>query len=137
MKFILPFALLLLFVSCKKEQNNTETEHEPVAGLETISSLSQINNEINQGVSLVFFHASWCEVCHAQRPAVSEVALDTDLSAVFFGEVEYEDYPDIINEFGVQGFPTIIFFKDGTEVDRLTGAGHSAASMKAIIESHL
>lgn len=135
MKNILPLAILLILaVSCKKEN---ESVHEPVAGLETISSSSQISSEISQGVSLVFFHASWCEVCHAQRPAVSEVATDSDLSAVFFGEVEYDDYPDIITEYGVQGFPTILIFKDGVEVDRLTGGNNTASAMKSIIQSHL
>ena len=137
MKYILPLALLFVAFSCKKNDTEPESAHEPVAGLQTITSLSQIENEIASGVSMVFFHASWCSSCQAQRPAVSEVAMDGDLSSVFFGEVEYDDHMDINNHYGVQGFPTIIIFKEGAEVDRLTSGGHSASFIKQSIQAHL
>ena len=134
MKYLFPLlAATLIFSSCKK---NEEVEHEPVAGLQEITSQNQIQNEVANGVSLVFFHASWCSICHQQRPAVSEVAQDTDLTGVFFGEVEFDNYPDIVDHYNVDAFPTIVIFKDGNEVDRFLSSGHSASLLKTTIQSH-
>ena len=135
MKYILPLAILFVIASCKKKEN--ESVHEPVAGLQQITSKTQIDNEVSAGVSMIFYHASWCEACHAQRPAVSEVAQDNDLSTVFFGEVEYDDYPEINEAYNVGAFPTIAIYQDGTEVERLTGAGNTAAAIKQLIQNHL
>lgn len=135
MKYVFPILFLLLIFSCKKDEN--QSVHEPVAGLEAISSKSQIDNAVVQGVSMVFFHASWCEVCQAQRPAVTEVATDSELSSVYFGEVEYDDHPDIIEAYGIVGFPTIVIFKDGAEVMRYTGGGNTAQTLKQEILTHL
>lgn len=133
MKYLFPFLFLFVVVSCKKKNS----EHEPVAGLQAITSLTQINNEVSSGVSMIFFHASWCSVCQGQRPAVSEVAVDEDLNAVFFGEVEYDDHQDIVEAYNVDGFPTILIIKDGAEVDRVLGGNNSAATLKSKIQAQL
>ena len=133
MKYLFVALLFLGVVACKKK----EVEHEPVAGLLEINSITQINTEVSNGVSFIFFHASWCSVCQAQRPAVSEVAVDHDLSSVFFGEVEYDNYPDIIEAYNISGFPTMVIYVDGNEVDRINGGGNSAASLKSKIQEHL
>lgn len=134
MKYLVAVIFFGILFSCKKEN---ESVHVPVAGLVTISSQSQISSEISSGVSFVFFHASWCSVCNAMRPDVTETAEDSDLSTVFFGEVEYDDHSDIVSYYGVVGFPTVLIFKDGVEVDRITGGGHSHDVLKQAVEVHL
>ena len=133
MKYTLFILMLFGLFSCKKE----DVESEPIEGLQVITSLNQINAELESGVSMVFFHASWCSVCQAQRPAVSEVALDAELSEVFFGEVEYEDHPDIVEAHNIEGFPTIIIYNDGEEAQRFTGGGNTTADIKSAIQSVL
>ena len=32
-----------------------------------------------------------------------------------------DDYPDILARYGIMGIPTLIYFKDGAEVDRVIG----------------
>jgi thiol-disulfide isomerase/thioredoxin len=132
MKYLLYLLLPVALISCKK----TSDEHEPVEGLQEISSLEQLNTELSDGVSMIFFHASWCHICQDQRPAVTSVAEDSELNEVYFGEVEFDDYPDITEEYNVAGFPTIVIFKDGDEVDRYTGGGHSTAELKSAIQAH-
>ena len=125
-------SLLVLF-SCKKE----EVQSEPIEGLQVINSLNQFNAELESGVAMVFFHATWCSVCQAQRPAIIDVAQDTELSNVFFGEVEYEDYPAIVEAQNVEGFPSIIIYNDGIEVERFLGGGHTASTIKSVLLSLL
>lgn len=137
MKNILSLAILFLFLvsACNKEQedlaNTAENE------IEDVNSLETFENKIANGVSLVFFHASWCTVCAEQRPAVETVSKNTTFNNVFFGEVEFEQNNEINQPYGVIGFPTIIFFKDGAEALRLTGKGHSVETLEAEINALL
>ena len=138
MRCFLLLSVVLMFFGCKKEViQQDESVHEPVVGLNSIVSLSDITSKTSSGVSLIFFHASWCSVCQAQRPAVTEVATDQELSQVFFGEVEYDDYPEILEYYDVQGFPVIVILKDGAEVSRLNGGGHSAADINNLVTENL
>jgi len=124
--FFLPgFLLLLLLASCTKEE---PPQDDPA--LMDLVSLAQFEEAIEEGVSLIFFHATWCSVCKNQRPAVEALLLDNDLSTVLFGEVNYEQVSEVVEKYGVQGFPTMLFFKDGEEKDRMVGAGHSSSKLK-------
>jgi len=134
MKYLVALMIVGVLFSCKKEK---ESVHVPVEGLVTISSQSQISSEISTGVSFIFFHASWCSICNAMRPDVTATAEDSDLSTVFFGEVEYDDYSDIVSYYGVVGFPTVLIFKDGLEVQRINGGGHTYSELKLAVQSHL
>jgi thioredoxin 2 len=39
-----------------------------------------------------------------------------------FIKVNTENYPQISAQFGIRGIPTMIAFKNGAEVDRISGA---------------
>lgn len=134
MKYLLPILIVFSFLSCKKEETS---EHIPVQGLVTINSQAQLTSEVSSGVSFLFFHASWCSVCNAMRPDVTLTAEDSELSTVFFGEVEYDDHTDIVNAQNVSGFPTVLIFKDGVEVDRMTGGGHTYEELKQAVQAQL
>ena len=138
MRRFLLLSVVLMFFGCKKEEiQQDESVHEPVVGLNSIVSLSDITSKTSSGVSLIFFHASWCSICQAQRPAVTEVATDQELSEVFFGEVEYDDYPDILEYYNVEGFPVMVVLKNGAEVSRLNGGGHSSTDIKNLVLENL
>ena len=138
LRYRLVFAsvLALVLISCKKEEAPAENSG-PILGLVEITTLDQINTEIQSDVSFIFFHASWCSVCQALRPDVIDTATDAELSAVFFGEVEYEDHPDIVDNFDVVGFPTVVIFKNGVEVERLHGGNHTHDSFRTLLLTHL
>ncbi|MBK8700491.1 MAG: thioredoxin family protein [Saprospiraceae bacterium] len=124
-----PFFLLMLgmftFLSCSKENlvpaNTT---------LEEVTDLAAYNAKINSGVSIVFFHATWCTKCAAQRPAVEELTLDNRFNTVFFGQVDYEKNKTIVNQSDVTGFPTILIFKDGVEKARYESVGTSKTTLE-------
>ncbi len=120
--FAILFLSLTLF-SCKKEQV-IQSE------LTDITSLSAYNEAIDEGVSIIFFHATWCPKCAAQRPAVEELITDAALSDVFFGQVDFEKVSEVVTAAGVQGFPTILFIKNGVEEARFTSQGHSADKIR-------
>nr|WP_276531344.1 thioredoxin family protein [Fictibacillus nanhaiensis] len=53
-------------------------------------------------------------------PVVSSVS--EDLNQIDFYSVDVDESPNLSKQFGVMSIPTMILFKDGNEVDRVTGA---------------
>ena len=127
MKCTLSSLLLAVFllISCSKDQGQAIN-----SGLTDISNLSDYNDRISNGVSLFFFHATWCPICTAQRPAIEALVGDSELNDVFFGQVDYEKITDVTKAAKVVGFPTTVFYKDGVEAARFSGQGHSKEKIK-------
>lgn len=126
---LLSTLLLMLLAACSKEDIVDTSLNQ----IEDISSLQDFEASIANGVSVIFFHASWCSICAEQRPAFEATAEKSDFNTVFFGEVEYEDNTDINQAYNVSGFPTMVFFKDGVEENRLNGKNHSESDIATII----
>jgi len=126
--FILFLFLGLGLMSCSKSDTNNDTKV-----LENVIDLSTFDSKIASGVSIVFFHATWCSKCAAQRPAVEGLTKDTELNDVYFAQVDYEKNQDIRTKYKVSGFPTILIFKDGVEVHDLAGTGHSQQKLTDLL----
>jgi thioredoxin 1 len=131
---VIVFAFLLVS-SCKKD----EVVETPglSTDLKNVSSLVEYENGIKSGVSLMFFHATWCSICKAQRPAVENVVKEVELKAVNFGQVDTDKNNDILNKYDIQGQPIIVIYKDGVEKNRLAGSGHSQQKISEILKALL
>ena len=85
-----------------------------------------INNEnfetLIKGDKLVVidFWATWCGPCRSIAPIVEEVAAEFEGKAVV-GKCDTDENGDIAMQFGVMNIPTLIFLKNGEEVDRHVG----------------
>lgn len=68
---------------------------------------------------LVEFYAPWCGHCKKLAPefsAAAEVLAKND-PPMFLGKVDATVEKDLGEKYGVQGFPTLIYFKNGERVD--------------------
>ena len=77
----------------------------------------------NKKVVLVDFWAQWCPPCRAMAPILYQIAKDME-KQVDVVKVDIEESPDngqLANEYGVQGIPNMLIFKDGTVVDQIVG----------------
>lgn len=69
---------------------------------------------------LVDFSATWCQPCKVLAPTIDTVAKEYSGKLSVF-KVDIDASPDAAAHFGIRGVPTVIFFKDGREVDRFVG----------------
>lgn len=69
---------------------------------------------------LVDFFAEWCGPCKMMSPAVDELAKQYKAKAKI-GKIDVDESSQVAGRYGVMSIPTIIFFKNGEEVDRVVG----------------
>jgi thioredoxin 1 len=70
---------------------------------------------------LVDFWAEWCGPCRMIGPIVKELGDDYQGKAVMV-KVDVDSNPGISARFGIRNIPTILFFKNGKDVDKQVGA---------------
>ena len=131
-RVLLTLLVLASIISCKKEDISGDS-----GVLTTITSLAAYETEIKSGVSLMFFHATWCPKCAAQRPAVEGLTKDSALSKVKVGQVDYEKVQEIVNKYNVLGFPTILIYKDNALKHEISGQGHSQEKLTNLLKALL
>ncbi len=70
---------------------------------------------------LVDFWADWCGPCRMIAPSVKEMAEEYD-GVLRVAKVDVDDNPAVPGRYGIIGIPTLMLFKDGQVVERITGA---------------
>jgi thioredoxin 1 len=69
---------------------------------------------------LVDFGAVWCGPCKMLDPVVEELA-DDWAGKVKFTHIDVDHNPNITMQFNIMGVPTLILFKAGEPVARMSG----------------
>jgi thioredoxin 1 len=69
---------------------------------------------------LIDFWAEWCGPCKMIEPHVVALASEYE-GKMRVGRLDADTNPNIMMQYGIMGIPTLILFKDGEAVERLTG----------------
>ena len=86
-------------------------------------------------IALVDFWADWCGPCKMLGPTIEKLGESYDGKALI-GKVNVDDEPELARRFGVMSIPTVIFFRNGEEIDRKVGLMPEAA-YTAVLDANL
>ncbi|MGD8998754.1 MAG: thioredoxin [Anaerolineae bacterium] len=78
--------------------------------------------------TLVDFWAEWCGPCRMVAPVVEEIAAELD-GKIHVAKMDVDSNRQTPMQYGIQGIPTLILFKDGAEAARIVGFRPKEAMM--------
>ncbi len=70
---------------------------------------------------LVDFWAEWCGPCHMIAPYVKQIAEEQE-AVLKVAKMDIDENPVTPGRYGIMSIPTLMLFKDGEAVARITGA---------------
>jgi len=85
------------------------------------------------GMVLVDFWANWCQPCQAAAPVIEQLAESNAWMHVVSVDVEHN--PVLCSSLKVISLPTYIVFRDGVEVERISGP-QSQSSLEDLFARH-
>ena len=86
-------------------------------------------------LAMVDFWADWCGPCKMLGPVIDDLAKQYEGKAVV-GKVNVDEEQELAIRYGVMSIPTVIFFKDGKEIDRKVGVMPGGAFTQ-VLDSNL
>lgn len=84
-----------------------------------IKDQNEFDKEIEKGLVVVDFFATWCGPCRMLAPILEDVSENRD-DAMFL-KVDVDENYELAKSFGIMSVPTVLFFKDGSLVDKSIG----------------
>lgn len=84
---------------------------------------------------LVDFWAAWCQPCQQMAPVLDQLAADM-APRLRVAKLDTETNQASAARFGIRGIPTLVLFRGGQEVDRLTG-GLAGDQLQRWVSQHL
>jgi thioredoxin 1 len=95
--------------------------------------INEFEEQLSPGLTMVDVWAPWCGPCRTLTPIIERVSEERNVKLL---KINADESGELTTSFGVRGIPTVIFFKDGQEVDRIVGL-KQATAYSEIIEKHL
>jgi len=84
-----------------------------------------------KGLVFVDFYADWCGPCKLSAPVIDEL-VEEYKGKVLIGKVDVDANQATSGKYGVMSIPTVVIFKDGKEVDRMSGFAGKDGYVKLI-----
>lgn len=83
---------------------------------------------------LVDFWAGWCAPCRVLNPVLVRVA-EYYRGGILLAKVEVDDNMHLAGQYHLTGFPSVLLFINGVEVDRFAGARNERDVIRFVEEN--
>ena len=90
--------------------------------------------EKHDGLAIVDFWATWCGPCRMIAPILDQLATEY-AGKVKVTKLDVDANIKTGSRFNVRSIPTLLFFKDGKQVDQIIGAVPKAR-IEAVLQKH-
>jgi thioredoxin 1 len=84
-------------------------------------SAAQFGQAIQDVLVIVDFWAPWCMPCRKIAPAIDELSAEYEGKASVY-KINIDENREVAVQYQVMSIPTLLIFKKGQLVDRITGA---------------
>ena len=84
---------------------------------------------------LVDFWASWCGSCRLMMPSVHQLSEEL-VDELRVAKVDVEAHAELADRLGVKSIPTLVMYRAGAEVMRVSGV-KSKAELVRLVKEHL
>ena len=86
-----------------------------------IINKEEFENDVvkSEKLVLVDFFATWCGPCQMLAPILEELSKDNEDFEIV--KIDIDEERDLAIENEIEFVPTVVIFKNGKEVDRMTG----------------
>mmetsp|Transcript_26957 Transcript_26957/g.22244 ORF Transcript_26957/g.22244 Transcript_26957/m.22244 type:complete len:183 (+) Transcript_26957:20-568(+) len=123
--FLILFVLFRLW-TVRKSLQGGEMPEVPGNKVETVSNMEEWNQrqeEAKKGkkVLVADFFATWCGPCKRAAPEYQQMSIDYDDKTAMFLKINVDVATDVTTAMSVRSMPTFKVFKDGQEVQTITG----------------
>lgn len=109
--------------------------------VEKMASLEDVLAALGQAaadgaLAVVDFASDNCPPCDMIAPHYEELSLVDEFGSVRFLKVNVSDHPEVAEHFGVDGWPTFLFVRDGEVMDKIVGGNAAKAGLFAMVDKH-
>ena len=80
----------------------------------------EFNKLAQRSKCIVDFSATWCGPCQMLAPVLNKVS-EVYTEDIKFYNIDIDENTELASSFDITGVPTIIFFENGQEKDRMIG----------------
>ena len=85
-------------------------------------------------IAMVDFWAEWCGPCRMLGPVIEQLGEQYEGKALI-GKINVDDEGELAQRYGVMSIPTVIFVKNGVEIDRKVGVMPAGAYTQVLDEN--
>lgn len=91
---------------------------------------AEMDDLIGRGKVLVDFYSKTCGPCKMLSFVLKDIAKGID--DVEIAMLDYDANKETVDKYGVTGYPTMIFFNNGQEVERMKGLQQKPAILRML-----
>lgn len=94
----------------------------------------EFEQDIAEGPVLVFFYSKTCGPCKMLTFVIEAIHKPIEDKLMIL-RIDFEEHDDLVKEYKVEGFPTLVMLKDGEEISRKAGLQQKPIIEKMINEA--